>query len=99
MMSLAVVMAVLLDNRVRAGGLVPSDQFTSSTQRTAAATLGSASEPAALGRALTVSEEIDHDRRNLRTRTMVYGEGGAVIETLCEPGFTPATQGAVPASA
>jgi hypothetical protein len=59
-------MAVLLDNRVRAGGLDPSDQFTSSTKRTAAATLCSASEPAALGRALAVSEEIDHDHRNLR---------------------------------
>jgi hypothetical protein len=24
--------------------------------------------------------------------TLVYGDGGAVIETLCEPGFTPATR-------
>lgn len=23
--------------------------------------------------------------------TVVYGEGGATVETLCEPGFTPAT--------
>ncbi|WP_182544495.1 hypothetical protein [Halosaccharopolyspora lacisalsi] len=23
--------------------------------------------------------------------TIVYGNGGAVIDTLCEPGFTPAT--------
>lgn len=25
------------------------------------------------------------------TGTIVYGDGGATIETLCEPGFTPAT--------
>lgn len=25
--------------------------------------------------------------------TLVYGDGGATIETLCEPGFTPATHG------
>jgi hypothetical protein len=25
------------------------------------------------------------------TDTLVYGEGGVLIETLCEPGFTPAT--------
>jgi hypothetical protein len=23
--------------------------------------------------------------------TLVYGDGGTVIETVCEPGFTPAT--------
>jgi hypothetical protein len=23
--------------------------------------------------------------------TIVYGDGGATIDTLCEPGFTPAT--------
>jgi hypothetical protein len=23
--------------------------------------------------------------------TIVYGDGGAVIDVLCEPGFTPAT--------
>jgi hypothetical protein len=28
--------------------------------------------------------------------TLVYGDGGAVIETLCEPGFTPATCEAQP---
>lgn len=25
--------------------------------------------------------------------TLVYGDGGATFETLCEPGFTPATAG------
>lgn len=25
------------------------------------------------------------------TGTLLYGEGGAAIDTLCEPGFTPAT--------
>ncbi|MEV6367569.1 hypothetical protein AB0L86_11820 [Micromonospora musae] len=25
--------------------------------------------------------------------TLVYGDGGATMETLCEPGFTPATHG------
>jgi hypothetical protein len=25
--------------------------------------------------------------------TLVYGDGGADLETLCEPGFTPATKG------
>lgn len=24
--------------------------------------------------------------------TLVYGDGGATLETLCEPGFTPATR-------
>ncbi|MFJ8582510.1 hypothetical protein [Micromonospora sp. NPDC093277] len=30
---------------------------------------------------------------DLDTDTLVYGDGGATIETLCEPGFTPATRG------
>jgi hypothetical protein len=25
------------------------------------------------------------------TDTLIYGDGGAVMDTLCEPGFTPAT--------
>ena len=25
------------------------------------------------------------------SETLVYGDGGASVETLCEPGFTPAT--------
>jgi hypothetical protein len=26
------------------------------------------------------------------SESLVYGEGGAGIDTLCEPGFTPATR-------
>jgi hypothetical protein len=29
------------------------------------------------------------------TDTLIYGDGGGVIELLCEPGFTPATNDGV----
>jgi hypothetical protein len=32
------------------------------------------------------------------TETLAYGDGGVLIDTLCEPGFTPATDAAPPAS-